>query len=79
MNSAKFCQVGIIKALDTNRQPIDPDAAKVGKFFLLKGAGVGFEGDFNILLKTDNFLRRGDNLANACGGSKTWRAATKKA
>ena len=45
---------------------------------LVKGARIGFQGDFNPAGKAGQLLQPGQNLLQGGRGKQAWRAATKK-
>ena len=58
MDAAEGLQMFGIEALDADRQAVDAGQPVVAKLGLLEGAGVGFEGDFDVVCERHALIQR---------------------
>ncbi|RMR95671.1 hypothetical protein ALP75_202581 [Pseudomonas syringae pv. actinidiae] len=56
VDAAQRLEFGCLKTLNADGQPIDSQTAIGAEFCLFKGAGVGFQGDFDVAGKADTLF-----------------------
>jgi hypothetical protein len=67
-----------IKTLHTDREAIDAGGVKPGEIPGIDGAGIGLEGDFNIIPPAYQPFARLQQRSYRCGLKQTGCAAAKK-
>ena len=68
-------ELGIIKTLDADREPINPCSAIASKLFRLESAGIRLQGDFRIRQERNARADRRQQPIHARGGKQAGRAA----
>ncbi|CRM80693.1 hypothetical protein [Pseudomonas sp. 22 E 5] len=78
MDAAQRLKLLLLEALDANGQAIDPQLAVRHELLLFEGAGVGFQGDFDIACKRNTGLHALEQAAQCGGAEQARRTATEE-
>ncbi len=78
MDAAQRLQMLGVETLDANRQAVDARQPVVAKLGLLEGAGVGFEGDFDVIGERHALVQRLQKTVEGGGRKQARRTATEE-
>jgi hypothetical protein len=78
VDAAQGFELGLLEALNANGQAIDPQLAVRHELLLFEGAGIGFQGDFDVVGKRDARLHPFEQAPQRGGAEQARGAAAKE-